>query len=99
MSDAYFDLTLQPTMMLRALKGETSFDFLAGRKRADVVAEALRTVTELQPYKAGAFAVPGMDPIMYSNRGTYIQLLEWKGTKWSMRTILPPGESESGPHR
>ena len=54
---------------------------------------------EPTPYKAGAFAVPGHAPVLYSNRGTYIQLLEWLGAHWSMRTILPPGEAETGPHQ
>ena len=99
MSDGYFDLALQPTLIHRALSGQTSFDFLAGRKPADVIAEALKSMPETKPYKAGAFAVPGEAPVMYSNRGTYIQLLEWLGAQWSMRTILPPGEAETGPHQ
>jgi penicillin amidase len=98
-SEAYFDQALQPTLIVRAMRGQTSFDFLAGRKAADVVAEALKSMPEPTPYKAGSFAVPGEAPVMYSNRGTYIQLLEWLGNRWSMRTILPPGEAETGAHR
>ncbi|MHB8636872.1 MAG: penicillin acylase family protein [Fimbriimonadaceae bacterium] len=99
MSDTYFDLALQPTLMLHALRGQTAFDFLGGRKPADVVAAALKAMPPPSPYKAGSFAVPGHAPVLYSNRGTYIQLLEWLGHHWSMRTILPPGEAESGAHQ
>lgn len=99
MSDANFDLALQPTLMLRALQGQTHFDFLHGRTAAAVVEEALKAMPEPTPYRAGRFAVPGAEPVVYSNRGTYIQLLEWRGDHWAMRTILPPGEAESGAHQ
>jgi len=98
-SEAYFDQLLQPTVILRALKGQTHFDFLAGRKPEEVVAAALKAMPDVLPYRAGGFPVPGLEPVKYSNRGTYIQLLEWKGSRWEMRTILPPGEAEAGPHQ
>ena len=99
MSASYFEQALQPTLMYHALQGHTTFDFLGGRKPADIVADALKAMPEPSPYRAGSFAVPGEEPVMYSNRGTYIQLLQWLGDGWSMRTILPPGESEAGPHQ
>jgi penicillin amidase len=99
LTQQYFDLALQPSLMLKALHGKTKYDFLGGRKPSDVVATALAGMPEVKAYRAGGIAVPGEDPIPYSNRGTYIQLLEWLGSHWSMRTILPPGEAESGPHQ
>ncbi len=99
LTQQYFELALQPSLMLQALRGHTKFDFLAGRSAKDVVEAALKAMPEAKPYRAGGIPVTGEDPIPYSNRGTYIQLLEWLGKAWSMRTILPPGEAESGPHR
>ena len=50
-------------------------------------------------FTPGGIGVPGQPPIAYSNRGSYIQLVELRPGKaaWG-RNVLPPGVAESGPH-
>ncbi len=95
----FFNLALQPSLMLRALQGRTKFDYLAGRSVGSVLSEAMAGLDPDTRYAAPAIRLAGLDPIPYSNRGTYIQILELdsKG-RWSGRSVLPPGEAESGPH-
>jgi penicillin amidase len=99
MAPDFFNLALQPSFMLRALQHRTKFDYLRGRKLGDVIAEASHELDPDNRYKAPSIRLPGVDPIPYSNRGTYIQILELSklGT-WFGRSVLPPGETEEGPH-
>lgn len=97
-SAANFDQAVQATLILHALEGKTKYDYLAGRSRESVTRAALAKVGDVDAYRPGGFQVPGEEPVPYSNRGSYIQLLECKGTRWTMQAILPPGEAESGPH-
>lgn len=96
---------LQATPMLRALRGETIYDYLRGRSRAEVVRNAFgKAMAKLGPdptnwrYKAGGIRVPDQAPIPYSNRGTYIQILELRADGILGRNVASPGVSESGPH-
>lgn len=94
-----FRLALQTDLMLAALEGRTKVDYLAGRKPEDVIAAALAKVpAEVPPYKSGTIPVPGGTPIPYSNRGTFIELIELLKTGPSGRSNLPPGVAERGPH-
>ncbi|MDR3690704.1 MAG: penicillin acylase family protein [Fimbriimonas sp.] len=96
-----FRLVLQPSVLLRALEGKTRFDYLAGKSAQDVVRQVLAEVESKArpPYVAGGFRTFDTDPIPYSNRGTYIQILELRKEHIVGLNVLPPGESESGPHR
>ncbi len=99
-----FKQALQPSLMLNALDGKTKFNFLGTRSRQEVVAAAIETVEEnwkikeLPQFRVGRIAVEGEEPILYSDRGTYIQIVELL-KKPRGRNVLPPGIAESGPHR
>ncbi len=95
---AYFQQIGQPSVMLRALLGKTKVNYLAGRKAADVVKAALAKVTFPNRYNAPGIPVPGEPQIPYSNRGTYIQIVELLRDGPSGRNVLPPGVAESGEH-
>ena len=94
-----FRTALQPDLVLAALEGRTKVDYLAGRKGEDVVAAALaRVPADPPPYHSGRIPVPGGESIPYSNRGTYIEIVEL--LKEGPRGVanLPPGVAERGPH-
>ena len=94
-----FRTALQPDLILAALEGHTKVDYLGGRKPADVVAAALaRVPDDPRPYLSGRIPVPGGDPIPYSNRGTYIEIVELLKDGPRGRANLPPGNAEHGPH-
>ncbi len=93
-----FRQALQPDLMLAALEGRTKVDYLAGRKPADVVAAALAKATPAGPYSPGTIPVPGGAPIPYSNRGTFIEIVELLNDGPKGRANLPPGNAERGPH-
>ncbi|MEQ1821239.1 MAG: penicillin acylase family protein [Fimbriimonadaceae bacterium] len=99
-----FKQAIQPSLMLNALEGKTRFNFLGSRTKEEVIKAALDKVRQefakkdTPLYKAGRIAVQGEEPILYSDRGTYIQVIElFKVPKG--RNVLPPGIAESGPHR
>ncbi|RYG25918.1 hypothetical protein EON82_05305 [bacterium] len=94
-----FRLALQPDVMLAALEGRTKFDFLAGRKPNEIIAAALAKVpATLTAYQPGTIPVPDGTPIPYSNRGTFIELIELQKGGPKGRCNLPPGNAERGPH-
>ena len=101
----YFDTSAQPSVMLAALERRTKFDYLQGRKPEAVVEAAMKAAWDSlssadQPvrYRAPGINVPGETPIPYSNRGTYIQVVELLKEGPSGRNVLPPGVAESGEH-
>lgn len=98
-----FRQAVQPTVMLDALEGRTRLNYLAGRKKEDVIRAALAKAIERKgadPLK-WRFSAPRMNisepSIPYSDRGTYIQIVELLD-KPSGRNVLPPGVAETGPH-
>lgn len=103
-----FQTAIQPSLLLDALEGKTKYAFLGGRKRADVIRDAFaraveRLTTTMGPdpgawqFVPAGINVPDGPPIPYSNRGSYIQIVE-VGDRPVGRSVLPPGVSESGPH-
>ncbi len=98
-----FSLVAQPDVMAKALRGETKFDYLAGRSASDIVATALenaKNATGLKPFEVSTIPVPagsGLAPIPYRNRGTYIQIVELGKTTMG-RNIVTPGVATAGPH-
>jgi hypothetical protein len=99
-----FRTAAQPSVMLKALRRETKVNYLGSRKAADVVHAAYLRVGErfvaaesMPSYKAPGIAVPGQAPIPYSNRGSYIQIVEL-GLGPRGRDVVTPGIAESGPH-
>ncbi|MEJ5169884.1 MAG: hypothetical protein WHU10_02755, partial [Fimbriimonadales bacterium] len=97
----------QPTFVQNALNGRTSYDFLAGRKRDEVLREAFRrAVAKLSASKGNdpglwrfePGAIRSTDPpVPYGNRGTYILIVELRPIPRA-RTVLAPGVAERGPH-
>lgn len=96
-----FKLALQPSLMLEALEGRTTFDYRAGRKPADIVRAAWERTIGIDgvavPFVPPGIGVPDEVPIPYSDRGTVIQIVEMLA-KPRGKNVLPPGVAESGPH-
>lgn len=107
-SEALFERAIQPSLILKAANGRTRYDYLAGRKRNDLIVSALKKVVDRLTETKGAnpltwgfpawgFRVPGQPLIPYSNRGTTIQVTEL-GANPFVRSVITPGISESGDH-
>ena len=88
---------VQPSVILKALEGRTKTDFLHGRSTADVVRAAEAKIDFSRRYEAPSIKLDGIDPIPYSNRGSYIQIIEL-GPTVTGRNVLPPGEAATGDH-
>lgn len=107
-SDSFFEQIVQPSVMLDALEGKTKFDYLAGRKPAEVAREAAETAfgnllskysgdQNSWPLDPGGIRFLTEPPVAYSNRGTYIQINRLTSPPMA-RSVAPPGVSEVGPH-
>lgn len=94
-----FRTITQPTALLNALEGRTKVDYRAGRTTDSVVIAALEKSASGEPYRSGTIAVPGEAPVPYSDRGTYIQVIEMLPSGPYGRSVLPPGNAERGAHR
>ncbi|MCC7231040.1 MAG: penicillin acylase family protein [Fimbriimonadaceae bacterium] len=97
-----FRLVGQPSVMLAALSGKTKVNYLQGRSANNVVRTAIEKASARldakERYSAPPIPVPGQSPIPYSNRGSYIQVVELlKDGPWG-RNVVTPGVSESGDH-
>lgn len=105
-----FTLAVQASLVYRALRGETKTDFLEGRSAEDVAFAAfLKAVEALEKsrgadvtkwkFAPGRIDFRGMPPVLYNERGTYIQVVELlrQPVGWF---IAPPGssEDEASPH-
>ncbi len=91
----------QPSVMLAALQGRTHFDYLYGRKAGDLVRDALKAAVGKvggAGYVPGQISLPDEVSIPYSNRGTYIQVVELLADGPLGRNVLPPGVAASGVH-
>ena len=98
-----FNLIAQPDVMIKALRKETKFDYLGDRSAQDVISAALNRAKQAvgsNVFAPGTIPVPaegGLTPIPYSNRGTYIQVIEL-GSKPNGRNVVTPGVATKGPH-
>jgi penicillin amidase len=101
-----FRQAVQPSLILRALQGRTKVNYLAGRTADAVVAKAMERACAVARddaqnvvrYIANGIPVKDQPPIPYSNRGTFIQVVEALRDGMSGRSVMPPGVAESGPH-
>jgi penicillin amidase len=105
-----FHTVLQPTVIWNALRGVTQLDYLDGRRRSEVLwSSFLKAIARLENsrgadvtlwrYSAPKINFSGMKPVLYSDRGTYIQIVEmWDSPRG--RFVAPPGVSEDpeSPH-
>lgn len=105
-----FHTVLQPTLLWNALRGVTQVDYLDGRTRSEVVWASFEKAVArlvgsrgedvtLWRYSAPKINFSGMKPVLYNERGTYIQVVElWDSPRG--RFVAPPGVSEDAesPH-
>lgn len=107
-SEDLFRMVAQPSLVLKAIQGKTLFNYLGSRTQSEVATAAFRKACQKLSAQAGddpglwRYSCPkimavGTPPVPYSNRGTYIQLIELRPTPIG-RNVLPPGVAESGPH-
>ncbi len=92
LSPQYFHMVLQPSFVLRALERRTKFNYLGESTPDQVVREALAQIAKNPAplYNAPTFPSGEATPIPYSNRGTYIQIIEFLKHGLRGRNILPP---------
>jgi penicillin amidase len=105
LNPSVFFLATQASLTRKALIGETHLDYLAGRTPADVIRAAIKKTAESLKASRGedmstwnfqddGITWTGIRSIPYSNRGTYIQVIEKHRTGLVGRYIAPPGVSE-----
>lgn len=110
LSPDLFHVVLQPTLIWNALRGLTNVDYLDGRTRSEVMWAAFEKAiarlvgsrgedVTLWRYSAPRINFNGMKPVLYNDRGTYIQVVELWGSPRG-RFVAPPGVSEDprSPH-
>jgi len=107
-SEDLFRMVAQPSLVLKAYQGKTIYNYLGSRTQSEVATSAFRKTCQKLSAQAGddpglwRYSCPkimavGTPPVPYSNRGTYIQLIELRPTPIG-RNVTPPGVAESGPH-
>lgn len=97
------ELVGQTDVIVRALRGETVYDFLQGRVAQDLVNTALQRAqanVDANGFVPGTLPVPtgsGLTPPLYRDRGTYLQIIELGPTVKGMN-VVTPGVAATGPH-
>jgi penicillin amidase len=93
-----FKLVAQPTVVWNALHQKTKLDFMGGR---DPLAVTRRVETPADPssYRVTPHIFKDLGSMLYTNRGTYIQIVELTSRGILSRSVLPPGESDADLHR
>lgn len=105
-----FSLAVSPNVMLRALQGKTRVNYLGNRKPEELLRKSwlstLDTLTTRRGadpaswgYQAGTISVEGEAPILYRDRGTYIQIVQPGPWGSFGKNVLPPGQAETGTHK
>lgn len=108
LTDANLNMIIQPSVIWNALSNKTKFPWMGERSRDQVIQAAFdRAVTALTAsqgsdpskwtYNPGMLRFPGMDPVPYNNRGSYIQITTL-GPVMNARNVVKPGVAESGAH-
>jgi penicillin amidase len=99
-----FRLVVQPTFTWNAVHSKTKIDYLNGRKVEDIAFTAFQSAisalsnrrgTDVATWRFSASRMPfiNMPSVLYTDRGTYIQIVElWPQIRG--RYIAPPGISE-----
>jgi len=100
-----FAVAAGPSVMLDALEKKTKVSYLGKRTAAEVSKAAwdkalAKLGNDYSSWITGADSinVRGESSIPYSNRGSYIQILQMGPWGAMGRNIIPPGEAESGEH-
>ncbi len=97
LGESNFRLVAQPSVVWKALNGKTKLDYRQGRDVAGLAAANLAGQS-VAPYVPGSMPSPDGIRIPYSNRGTFIQLVELVPDGIRGRNVAPPGIAESGEH-
>lgn len=98
-SDALLETVVQPHVLLRALRGETRLDYLAGRSIGEVLREAEAAVTTgNEGLRVGGIRYADQPLVAYGDRGTYIFVAELGPWGVRARSVQGPGVAEAGPH-
>jgi len=94
-----FRTVTQPSVILAALEKRTKVDYLGLRTVDQVCRAAMQKAVAKATglFAAAPIQVPGGVSIPYSNRGTYIQIIEM-GASPRGRNVVSPGVAEEGPH-
>lgn len=106
LNPSVFFLATQASLTSKALHGLTEINYLGDRRPGEVIAAAIKRTAESLTathgedpskwaYRDGGINWPGLRRVLYSNRGTYIQLIEKQPTGMFGRFIAPPGVSEN----
>ncbi len=110
LSAATFAQVIQPTLVYNALEAKTRFDWLSGRTKTQILQTSLDKAIDGMTkdfgpdpakwrYRASRLPFGGPSDALYSNRGTYIQVVElWPEPRG--RFVAPPGiaEDPQSPH-
>ncbi|MBS1705807.1 MAG: penicillin acylase family protein [Armatimonadetes bacterium] len=103
LSPATFNTVAQAPFVLKALEGKTRFDFLNGDSKRSFLLKAYEAAKNQYATMNSDIFIPssatyaGADPLMYSNRGSFIQVAQF-GDRLVVDSVLPPGNSEAGDH-
>jgi len=108
-SEALFSTAIQPSVVLNALEGRTKFNYLGSRTSESLIGSAYAKTKEILSgqrgsdpldwrWKAPGFPAINQPPVPYSDRGSFIQIIELGKTP-NGRSVLPPGNAESGIHQ
>jgi len=97
LGESNFRLVTQPSVILRALQGKTKLDY-RGKRNVPGLASSALARDLYRPYQSGRIPSPDQIPVPYSNRGTYIQLVQLSPGGITGRNVAPPGTRESGDH-
>jgi penicillin amidase len=106
LNPAVFFLATQASLTKKALLGETELDYLVGRTPSQIIADSVKKTAQSLTTLLGAdvtrwkYVDDGIDwqgirSIPYSNRGTYIQLIQKTASGIIGRYLAPPGVSEN----
>lgn len=100
LSDSLFSQAIQPSILLAGLEGKSAANYLQGRDPVTVVEAALKRVASMtkpdERFVATRVTFRDRGEMVYSNRGTFIQVVDFKAK--SLRTVASPGIAETGDH-
>ncbi len=105
---SFFDQIVQPSVLFNAVNRKTKYDYLGTRSLSELAKQALEQAilnlttkfgpeSMLWPNATGSIRYEGQTPIPYSNRGTYIQIIDLQSPPVG-RSVCGPGAGESGEH-
>lgn len=101
MGESTFAQAVQPPTVMKALQGETKFNYLGEKTARQHIQEALTAALEITKQRPAGYQPTiinyGGEVIPYNNRGTYIQITEF-GPVYRARSVSGPGVAESGDH-